>query len=399
MYTPSPEILKKYADVLVKFALRSGEGVKPGDVVFVNIPECAKPLYLPLQKAILEMGAHPIFEYTPDGVSKHFFQHANDDQIVFYPSHFLHGKVEQMTHIIFIVADADKQELKDIDPKKLAARIHSRKEYKERRMKKEMDGKLTWTIWLYGTQAMADEAGMSLETYREEIIKACYLDYDDPIAERKKTLATIEEIKDKLNALPIEWVHIKGEDADLHIKIWTNRQRLGWSWRNIPSFEIFTSPDRRGTHGWIRFNQPLYHFGQLIKDIYLKFEDGVIVDYDAGENKAGLREMINIPNANKLGEFSLTDGRFSHITKYMGETLYDENMWGDEGNTHIAIGSAYNETYRGNAQNLSDQDLENLWFNQSAEHTDIISTKRRTVTATLTDGTQQVIYQNGQFTL
>lgn len=66
---------------------------------------------------------------------------------------------------------------------------------------------------------MADEAGMSLETYREEIIKACYLDYDDPIAERKKTLATIEEIKDKLNALPIEWVHIKGEDADLHIKI------------------------------------------------------------------------------------------------------------------------------------------------------------------------------------
>lgn len=55
MYTPSPEILKNYADVLVKFALRSGEGVKPGDVVFVQIPECAKPLYLPLQKAILEM--------------------------------------------------------------------------------------------------------------------------------------------------------------------------------------------------------------------------------------------------------------------------------------------------------------------------------------------------------
>ncbi|HBB04694.1 TPA: hypothetical protein DCZ39_07565 [Patescibacteria group bacterium] len=68
----------------------------------------------------------------------------------------------------------------------------------------------------------------------------------------------------------------------------------------MPSFEIFTSPDRRETNGWMRFNQPLYHFGQIIKDIYLKFENGIIVDFDASENKEGLKEMINIPNANKL---------------------------------------------------------------------------------------------------
>ena len=178
-------------------------------MVFVQIPECAKPFYLPLQKAILEVGAHPIMEYLPDGVARHFFDHANDDQIVFYPSHFFHGKVEQMTHVISVIAEADKYELKDIDPKKLAARIHSRKEYKEKRMKKEMDGKMTWTLGLYGTQAMADEAKMSLEEYRDEIIKACYLNFDDPIAERKKTEENISIIKSKLNALPIEWVHVE----------------------------------------------------------------------------------------------------------------------------------------------------------------------------------------------
>jgi aminopeptidase len=111
MYQASPEILKKYADVLVKFALRSGDGAKPGDVIFVQLPECAKPFYLPLQKAVLESGAHPIFEYLPDGVARHFFDHANDDQIVFYPSHFFDGKVNQMTHVISIVAEADKNEL------------------------------------------------------------------------------------------------------------------------------------------------------------------------------------------------------------------------------------------------------------------------------------------------
>ena len=56
---------------------------------------------------------------------------------------------------------------------------------------------------------MADEVEMSLEDYRKEIIKACYLDYDDPIAEWKKTFAKTEEIKNKLNALPIEYVHVK----------------------------------------------------------------------------------------------------------------------------------------------------------------------------------------------
>lgn len=398
-YEPSYDLLKKYADVLVKFALRSGEWVKKDDVVFVHIPECAKPFYLPLQKAILEVGAHPIMEYLPDGVAKHFFDHANDDQIVFYPHHFLHGKVEQMTHVISIIAEADKHELEGVDPKKLAARRHSRKEFFDRRTKKENEGKMTWTLWLYGTQAMADEAGMTLEEYRNEIIKACYLDADDPIAEWKTTIAGIERIKNALNALPIDTIHVEGEDADITFTLGKQRQRVGGSWRNIPSFEIFTSPDRRGTNGWMRFNQPLYSYGQVIKDVYLKFEQWVIVEFDASENKELLKEMINIPNANKVWEFSLTDGRFSRITKFMGETLYDENTWWPEGNTHIAIGNSYLDTFTGDASKLTKEDIEELWYNQSAEHTDIVSTKRRKVTATLTDGSTKVIYENGQFTV
>ena len=60
----------------------------------------------------------------------------------------------------------------------------------------------------------------------------------------------------------------------------------------------------------------------------------------------------------------------------MAETLYDENRGGPEGNTHIAIGSAFNEAFRGDVRTLTEKQLEELWFNQSAEHTDIISTKQ-----------------------
>ncbi len=86
--------------------------------------------------------------------------------------------------------------------------MFSRKEYRKRQNQKEIAGELTRVLCLYGTQAMADEAGMSLEDYWQEIIKACYLDLDDPIAEWRKTFTEIETIKNRLTALSIEYVHV-----------------------------------------------------------------------------------------------------------------------------------------------------------------------------------------------
>ncbi|MCF7834935.1 aminopeptidase [Candidatus Gracilibacteria bacterium] len=399
MYKPSYELLKKYADVLVKFALRSGEGTKKNDVIFVQIPECAKSFYLPLQESILESGAHPIFEYIPDGVARHFFENADDHQLLFYPSYYLHGKVKQMTHVISIIADADMHHLKGIDPKKISNRMISRKPYIERRVKKENDGKMTWTAALYGTSAMAKEAGISLEEYRKQIINACFLDKKDPIKKRKGIMTEINSLKNKLDKLKIEYLHIKGEDVDLKIKIGKNRQRLGGGGRNIPSFEIFTSPDWRGTEGWIKLNQPLYRYGQMIKGIKLKFDKGIVVHFEADQNGEVFEQMLKIPNMNKLGEFSLTDSRFSRITKFMAETLYDENVGGKYGNTHIALGKSFDECYVGDIKKLNKNIKNKIGLNESAEHVDIISTTNRTVTATLADGKKKVIYKDGKFTL
>lgn len=399
MYKPSYELLKKYADVLVKFALWSWEWVKRHDVVFVQLPECAKLFYLPLQKSILEAWAYPIFEYVPDWVAKHFFENANDQQLTFYPSHYLHGKLKQMTHVISIIAENDKHELKWIDPKKISARIKSREEYFKKRVKKEIDGKMTWTLWLFGTPAMAKEAGMNLEDYRKEIIKACYLEYDNPIKKWKETFQKISKIRNSLDKLKIQRVNIKSKDVDLNIKIWSKRKRLGWWWRNIPSFEIFTSPDWRWTNWWIRFNQPLYYFSQKISWIQLWFEKWKIIKFDAKENKELLEELIKIPNADKLWEFSMTDSRFSHITKFMAETLYDENIWWKYGNTHIAIGRSCEETYIWDVSKLNQKQKEKLWFNFSPEHRDLISTENRIITATLVNGKKKVIYKDGKFTI
>jgi aminopeptidase len=360
MYQPSNEILKKYADILVKFALRSGEGAKKGDVIFVQLPECAKPFYLPLQQAILEAGAYPFFEYLPDGVAKSYYEQANDDQLSFYPDIYMSGKVNQMTHIISIIAEYDKYELKDIDPKKLARRVESRKPYVQQRVQKELEGKMTRTIGLYGTPAMAEDVGMSLEEYWEQIIQACYLDQENPVQHWEKTQSEIEHFISALNTLKIQKVHIEGVDANLWLTIGSDKKRLGGGGRNIPSFEIFTSPDWRGTQGRIRFNQPLYRYGQKIAGIRLTFEQGKVVDFDAKEGKELLKEILQIPGADALGEFSLTDARHSRITKFMGETLYDENVGGQYGNTHVAIGRSFEDATFNDISKLSEAERQEI---------------------------------------
>ena len=178
-----------------------------------------------------------------------------------------------------------------------------------------------------------------------------------------------------------------------------SRQWVGGSGRNIPSFEIFTSPDWRGTEGWIYFNQPLYRYGNVVKGVRLEFQEGRVVDASAEQNEDVIREMIATENADKVGEFSLTDSRFSRITRFMAETLYDENVGGPFGNTHIALGNAYHDCFAGDPATLSESEWERLGFNNSSVHTDIVSTSDRTVTATLRDGATRVIYEGGRFNL
>jgi aminopeptidase len=267
------------------------------------------------------------------------------------------------------------------------------------RGEKENEGRFSWTLGLYGTPAMAEEAQMSLEEYWQQIIHACFLDEQDPIARWREVQAQIDVTKQGLDALQIERVHVEGEDADLWVTVGESRRWLGGRGRNIPSFELFTSPDWRGTEGWIRFNQPLYRYGNLVKGIRLAFVDGRVTEASAEENETVLTEMIATEGADRVGEFSLTDKRLSRITRFMAQTLYDENVGGPFGNTHIAVGRSYQDAYDGDPAAVNEMEWERLGFNQSSVHTDIVSTSDRIVTATLRDGSERVIYEGGEFKL
>lgn len=399
-YHPPQEILEKYAHVLVRCALGGGKGIQPGEVVLLQVPECAKPMLLALQHAVLEAGGHYVTHYLPDGTERGFFERATDAQLTFFPEKLLQGRIDQIDHSVFIIAEHDKTELEGIPPARIMARSRAFKPYMEWRDAKEQQGRFTWTLALYGTESSAREAGLSLEAYWDEIIRACYLDLPDPVAKWRDSLAEVGRVKDALNALAIERVHVEAEGVDLWIGLGKERRWMGGSGRNIPSFEVFISPDWRATEGTIAFDQPLYRYGSLIEGIRLRFEKGEVVEAHATKGEEVLKAMLaSDAGAKRVGEFSLTDVRLSRITRFMAETLFDENFGGEYGNTHIALGKAYTDSYPGDATSLTKEQWAEKGYNDSAVHTDIVSTKNRTVTAFLGDGTTLVLYAQGRFLL
>jgi len=412
-WTLEHRYIERYADLLVNFALggREGEagdaaqeGIRPGEVVQVAAPEIAKPLYAELCRAVWRAGGHVIADYHPDdgpdvNLSRDFYELAGPDQIAFFPASYYRGLVDQIDHAVQIRASADPYALRGADPEKLFAHQQARGPLIEWRVEKESAGRFSWTLALYGTEAMAAEARLSIEDYWEQIVLACFLDQPDPKATWREVNAQIHGYRDALNSLPIDRLHVRGDDADLWLTLGEKRRWVGGGGRNIPSFEVFTSPDWRGTEGWIRFSEPLYRYGSLITGIELEFRQGVVSRARAAENEDLLLEMLSARNANRVGEFSLTDARLSRITRFMADTLFDENVGGRFGNTHLALGRALRPAYEGDPQELSHEDWERLGFNDSAIHTDIVSTTDREVAALMRDGSRRTIYAGGRFEL
>jgi aminopeptidase len=405
-YTPPENILKKYAELIVNFGLqtRSGKPPKKGSVVQFTVPEVAKPLYFHLQAEILKAGFNPLGVFIPNNdeeynLDKNFFDHANKEQLMFFADKYYKGLIDQVDCTIAIIADTNPHALDSVDSKKVLARSTALKKAKDWRFKKIDAGKMLWTLALYGTNQAAKEAGMSGKAYWNQIIKACYLDHDNPVKEWKRINRIVQKTAEKLTKMKIKSVHVKGKDMDLTIGIGKDRAWRAGGGNNIPSYEVFTSPNFREVNGWARFNQPHYRYGKKIEGIELWFKDGKVIKSKASKNHDLLKNMLKTKGGNYLGEFSLTDARLSRITKPMAEILYDENTGGKYGNTHVALGSAYRDCYIGDPTKVTEKQWKKLGYNDSIVHSDIVSTNDRTATTTLYDGTEKVIYKNGQFTI
>ena len=164
---------------------------------------------------------------------------------------------------------------------------------------------------------------------------------------------------------------------------------------NIPTEEVFTSPDRMRADGIVYSAMPLIHHGNKVDDFWIKFEGGRVVDYDARVGKATLASIIETDEgAAHLGEVALisknTPIRESGVLFY--DTLYDENA-----SCHLALGVGFPECIEG-GYDMSKEELLVHGVNVSSTHVDfMIGTDDIDITGITPDGREVVIFQNGQW--
>jgi aminopeptidase len=391
--------LGKYADILI-WGLKTARTSKhkKGDVVLIQYDIDAIKLAEILQARFLDIGMNPVLRSgLTSEMELNFYTRANNRQLVFQPP----GErelCENLNGYIYLHAPQSLTHLSGIDPKRMTRALVARKPLREILVKREEVGVFGWTLCIFPTPELAKKAKLSMKRYTAQISKACYLDIDDPVREWKAIYRNAGAIKKWMTSLDVKFYHIQSENIDLKITPGRQRRWVGISGHNIPSFEIFLSPDWRGTEGIYYADQPSFRTGNYIEGVRLEFKKGSAVDIEAVAGKEFTQKQMSMDKgACRVGEFSLTDKRFSKIDKFMANTLYDENYGGRFGNCHIAVGSSFSDTYDGNPAELTKEMKKKLGFNDSALHWDLVNTERKTVTARLSSGKDLVIYEDGMF--
>lgn len=395
------EQLNKYADVLIwgiSTARRSK--YKAYDPILLRYDDAALPLAEILQRKLLEERFHVITRSlgSPE-LEKNFYAVTDRKQRQFIPpgTEELYNK---LTGSILLSAPESLTHLESIESSRLGEAAVARKKLRDILDLRENKGQFGWTLCTLPTRELAKKAGLSLKKYADQIVRACFLDDPDPVGRWQQIWQDSMEIKKFLNKLPITKLHIESSSTDLEIQLGEKRQFIGISGHNIPSFEIFTSPDWRNARGVYCADQPSYRNGNLVKGVRLEFDKGKVIKATADKGEKFLNEMIAMDSgAGAIGEFSLTDKRFSPIDRFMADTLFDENFGGEWGNCHIAVGASYADTFSGNPAKLDKAAKKQLGFNESALHWDLVNTEQKRVTATLKNGKTRTVYENGQFCL
>ena len=391
--------LEKYADVLLWGLQTARTGrFKKGDIILIRYHFPAVQLAEILYERVIQMGMHPVVraEMTPK-MELAFYSRSENRQLIFQPpgDRVLY---ENVNGSIFLYAPESITHLGSVDPAKIGKTAVSRKYIRDLYTEREEKGLFSWTLCAFPTEELAKHAHLSLKEYGSQIASACFLNRKSAVEEWRNVHKNAMSIKKWLNRLEVKSFHVESKQVDLRITPGDKRRWIGISGHNIPSFELFLSPDWRGTSGVYFADQPSYRSGNYVEGVRLEFKKGVVTAMDAKAGKDFVAKQLSMDKgANRLGEFSLTDKRFSRITRFMANTLFDENFGGKNGNCHVALGSSYSDTYSGDPKDLTARMKEDLGFNDSALHWDLVNTENKRVTAHLAGGKTLTIYEDGMF--
>ena len=329
---PDPRI-SKLAKLLVHYSL----DLKPGEQFVLRTHPLADELTLAVYEEAVKAGSHVLLQNSVPGAQEIFFKYASDDQLD-YVSPIRKITTETFAASLTIWTEHNTRNMTGIDPSRMgrAARAGApwSKIFMDRSAKKEM----RWCLTAFPSQALAQEADMSLSDYQDFVYGAGLLDQDDPVELWKQMGREQQKLVDWLANR--DKVTLKGSNIDLSMSI-KDRVFIPCDGRvNFPDGEIFTGPQEDSVNGWVRFRYPAIEFGNEVTDIELWFENGKVVKETATKNQELLTSQLNMDaGARYLGEFGI--GTNYGIQRFTKNMLFDEKMGGT---IHLAVGAGYPET-------------------------------------------------------
>ena len=274
---------------------------------------------------------------------------------------------------------------------------------------KQLTNEISWCIAVIPNKIWAKEKFPDLseeDAYNEYFKLMCHctmVDKENPIEEWNKFLDRQRMLVSKLNELQITNMHYTnslGTDLVIGLSPDALWQCAGYEGSdvivNMPTYEVFTSPDYRLTEGIVYASKPLMYGGALVDRFWVKFKDGKVVDYDAEVGKEILKGIIESDEYSCfLGECALVDKNtaIAQTNFVYGETCLDENA-----SCHIALGDAFPECLKG-AEDESVEERRNRGLNHSDNHVDfMIGTDDLNIMAETKNG-EMLIFKNGEFNL
>ena len=398
----TPELLERYADLIVSV----GANVQPDQVLAVEALLEAQPLVHAIARRAYEKGARYVDVQYFDGAVKRIRAETAREETLDWVPPWLGRRMELLGEFdaarCVLVPLVSPGLLDGVDPARAGLdRLPTIKET----FKTIDERSIAWTLSPFPTHAWArmvypdvgeDEA---LEHLWRDVAHVCRLDEPDPAKAWYDRIEEIFQVAGRLDALDLDALHFEGPGTDLTVGLLPSSRfaKEGGSSQtrtgvrhvpNIPTEEVYTTPDPERTQGVVTATKPLDVAGSLVTGLRVRFEGGRAVEIDADANADALRGRCAVDEgAPRLGEVALVDreSRIGQLGRTFYTTLLDENAA-----SHLALGDAYSSPI------ADDADLPRI--NASAVHIDfMIGSDDVSVTGTTKSGVQVPILRGGSW--
>jgi aminopeptidase len=345
-------------DRYAELAVRVGANVQPGQLVEVIARVEHATVARAVTRAAYRAGAAFVDVYYSDQhIRRALIENAADELLSWTPPWLLNRAKQvgdERAAVVALTGDAEPNLLADLPGDRVGkARMLALAEESNRQINEQLNN---WTVIGVPNVGWAEQmfGEPDLERLWKAVEFTVRLDEDDPVAAWRTHVERIGKRARTLNDLEVDSIHFKGPGTDLRVGLlpesrWQGCESLtatGLPYvANMPTEEVFTTPDMRRAEGFVRSTRPLALYGRIVKGLEVRFEGGRIVDVKADEGADVVKGQIETDDAAAyLGEIALVDGtsRIGQTGLTFYDTLFDENA-----TCHVAYGGAYAEAVEG----------------------------------------------------